>query len=91
MADRAGRGFGRGFGCPMYNLSQPKLNQFRSLLEGLISPPSSTIVLPFLSTKIPLGARVVFRLRQPNVHFVNSRRETGPEGLCSKEICRREG
>jgi hypothetical protein len=38
MAARAGRGFGWGFGRPMYNPSQPKLNQFRSLLEGLISP-----------------------------------------------------
>jgi Holliday junction resolvase RusA-like endonuclease len=86
MAGRAGRGFGWGFGCPMYNPSQPKLNQFRSLLEGLISSPSSTIVLPFLSTKIPLGARVVFRLRRPNVHFVNSRRERGLRASAPKKF-----
>jgi hypothetical protein len=90
MAARADRGFGRGFGRPMYNPSQPKLNQFRSLLEGLLSPPSSTIVLPFLLTKIPLGARIVFRLRRPNVHFVNSRRER-PKVFRSQEICRGEG
>jgi hypothetical protein len=86
MAARAGRGFGRGFGRPMYNLPQPKLNQFRSLLEGLISPLSSTIILPFLSTKVPLGARVIFRLRRPNVHFVNSRRERGHRASAPKKF-----
>ncbi len=86
MAAHAGRGFGRGFGRPMYNPSQPKLNQFRSLLECLISPPSSTIVLPFLLTKIPLGARIVFKLRRPNVHFVNSRRERGLRSSAPKKF-----
>jgi hypothetical protein len=87
MAACAYRGFGRGFGRPMYNPSQPKLNQFRSLLEGLISPPSSTIlVLTFLLTKIPLGARVVFRLCRPNAHFVNSRRERGLRSSAPKKF-----
>jgi hypothetical protein len=72
MAGREGRGFGR----PMYNPSQPKLSQFRELLVGLVQrTPACT--LPFFQSSVPLDARMVFRIRRPNLHFVNSRRDRG--------------
>jgi hypothetical protein len=55
MAGHAGRGFGQGFGHPMHNPSQPQLSQFWGLHIGLVSPPSSTLILSFFSWIIPLG------------------------------------
>jgi hypothetical protein len=85
MTARAGRGFGRGFGRPMYNPSHPKLSEFRRLLVELVSPPSSSLILPFFLSQIPLGAKIVFGLRRPNTHFVNSRRERGLRATAPKK------
>ena len=92
MAGRTGRGFGR----PMYNPSMPKLSQFRQLVIGLLTPLSSSkqstyppkskqSVIPFFQTKIPLGARIIFRLRRPNHHFINSRRDRGLRDAAPKK------
>jgi hypothetical protein len=66
---------GRGFGRPMYNPFHHKLGQFRSLLVGLLTPTS--LPLPFFPSSNALGASLIFYLCQPNIHFVNSRRDRG--------------
>lgn len=66
-----------GFGRPLYNPSQHKLTVFRQLLVGMIDSHSSQFVLPLMEPSVPLEAVITFRIRRPNSHFVNSKRNRG--------------
>jgi hypothetical protein len=65
---------GRGFGCPMYNPSQPKVAKFWSVLVGLLTPAS--MPLPSCSLCTALGAWLIFYLCQGFISL-NSRRDHG--------------
>ena len=49
------------------------------------TPNSTSTSLPFFQEKIPLAAQMSFRLRHPNLHFVNSRRDRGLRSTAPKQ------
>ena len=63
-----------GFGRPLYNPSQRKLTLFRQVLVSMITSTPSNFLLPLMEPSVPLEAVITFRIRRPNSHFVNSKR-----------------
>ena len=66
-----------GFGRPLYNPSQRKLTLFRQVLVSMITSTPSNFLLPLMEPSVPLEAVITFRIRRPNSHFVNSKRNRG--------------
>jgi Holliday junction resolvase RusA-like endonuclease len=66
-----------GFGRPLYNPSQRKLALFRQVLVSMITSTPSNFLLPLMEPSVPLEAVITFRIRRPNSHFVNSKRNRG--------------
>jgi Holliday junction resolvase RusA-like endonuclease len=61
----------------VYNPSQHKLALFRQVLVSMIASHRSNFLLPLLEPAVPLEAVITFRIRRPNSHFVNSKRNRG--------------